>query len=752
MQIRSKHALVLLAAAAMVVLPSFAHEGDGKARDRQKPVYGPIYRESEGGIAGGTFAASGVALKSWFPLNTLDAAATSGSSCWGYISPAGREYAIIGISSGTAWVEITDPANAQLRAFRTGPTSLWRDMRVFGNVCYCASEGGSGLQIFDMSQLDANGTVSVLGTINTPTGTNAATHTLAIDTVSGTLFRAGGGSNGLRMYDVNTTPGNPPYVGAWSAIYVHEMTPHTYTSGPYAGKQIAFCCGGGNGGNANTGLYIVDVTNKAAPVQLGFVTYPGARYCHQGWLSADLKYFYINDELDEGNTTTTCDTIVINVQTLAAPTYVSKFTNGNGSIGHNLFTVGNLCYEANYRSGMRIFDLGVSATNPPEIAYFDTYPGSDSANFNGLWNVWPFFPSGAIIGSDLERGLFVWKLQVDAANFELVGTAPTFVSPLGTTTMDMRVFAAAGQSINPKSVRMTITGSNGAGVDVSMSSIGGGVYRATFPADDCTTLATYNFSASNNAGDTSTDPTTRTVTYALSSVSVSLDDFESASTWTVGAAGDNATSGIWVLADPVATTAQPEDDHSVVGTKCWITGNGTVGGTVGGADIDGGTTTLVSPAINLLGLDEPMISYWRWYSNNQGASSGLDSMPIEISGNNGATWVQLELVTENAAAWVQKSFRVRDFITPSAQVRVRVIARDLDSGSVVEAGLDDFRVFNLDCPNAIIGDLNNDGSVNASDLTIMLNAWGSANATADISGNGVVGAEDIALLLNAWTG
>ena len=221
MQTRSKHALVLLAAAAMVVLPSFAHEGDGKARDRQKPVYGPIYRESEGGIAGGTFAASGVALKSWFPLNTLDAAATSGNSCWGYISPAGREYAIIGISSGTAWVEITDPANAQLRAFRTGPTSLWRDMRVFGNVCYCASEGGSGVQIFDMSQLDATGTVSVLGTINTPTGTNAATHTLAIDTVSGTLFRAGGGSNGLRMYDVNTTPGyvtKPSCTGA--ALFV----------------------------------------------------------------------------------------------------------------------------------------------------------------------------------------------------------------------------------------------------------------------------------------------------------------------------------------------------------------------------------------------------------------------------------------------------------------------------------------------------------------------------------------------------
>ncbi len=752
MKIRPKHALTLLAAAAMVVLPTFAHEGDGKARDRQKPVRGPVYRAAEGGVAGESFAASGVALKSWFPLNTLDAAATSGNSCWGYISPAGREYAIIGISSGTAWVEITDPANAQLRAFRTGPTSLWRDMRVFGTTCYCASEGGSGIQIFDMSQLDATGNVTVLGTINTPTGTNAATHTLAIDTVSGTLFRAGGGSNGIRMYDVNTTPGNPPYVGAWSSIYVHEMTPHTYTSGVYAGKQIAFCCGGGNGGNANTGLYIVDVTNKAAPVQLGFVTYPGARYCHQGWLSEDLKYFYINDELDEGATTTTCDTIVINVQSLTAPTYVGKFTNGNPSIGHNLFTKNGLVFEANYRSGMRVFDLGVSQTNPPEVAYFDTYPAGDAANFNGLWNVWPYFPSGTIIGSDLERGLFVWRLQVDAANFELVGTAPTFVSPLGTSTVDMRVFAAAGQSINPSSVKMNITGSTGSSVDVSMTPLGGDVYRAIFPADDCTTLASYTFTASNNAGDSSTDLNMRSTTYALASTEVSLDAFETNLGWTGGVAGDTATAGLWVRADPVGTTAQPEDDHSTTGTMCWITGNGVAGGAVGAADVDGGSATLLSPALNLASFEEPMIAYHRWYSNNQGASAGLDSMPVEISADNGVTWVQLELVTENAGAWVRKAFRVRDFITPTAQVRVRFIARDLDSGSVVEAGLDDFHIYNLDCPNTLMGDLNSDGAVNAADLTIMLNAWGSSNAAADLSGNGMVGAEDISMLLNGWTG
>jgi hypothetical protein len=66
-------------------------------------------------------------------------------------------------------------------------------------------------------------------------------------------------------------------------------------------------------------------------------------------------------------------------------------------------------YEANYRSRIRIFDIGVNRLNPPEIAWFDTYPPDDNTNFNGLWNIWPYFPSGTIIGSDIERGLFVWR-------------------------------------------------------------------------------------------------------------------------------------------------------------------------------------------------------------------------------------------------------------------------------------------------------------------------------------------------------
>ena len=413
----------LSAACAALAIPAFlmfatvetarAHEGDLKLRDRQKPVRGPMWREAiegagEGGVAGGNFASSAVALKAWFPLNTFASGVQNGNSCWGWVSPTGREYAIMGLSNGTAFVDVTDPGASVIKSFQPGVSSLWRDVRTHSHYCYAASEGGAGIQVFDMSQLDTLGPTTLVRTVNTPNGTSAATHTLAIDNDSGYLYRAGGGGNGLRMYSL-ADPSNPTYVGAWTPFYVHEAQVKTYTTGPYAGKQIAFCYSGLNNGWVSPAVRIVDVTNKAAPVLMSTTTYPGARYCHQGWLDERGRYIYINDELDEGDTVSVTTTIVMDVSNLSAPVVVGTFTNGNPAVGHNIYVKGNRLYQANYRSGIRVFDLGGSQTNPPEVAWFDTYPADDNANFNGLWNIWPYFPSGTVIGSDIERGLFVWR-------------------------------------------------------------------------------------------------------------------------------------------------------------------------------------------------------------------------------------------------------------------------------------------------------------------------------------------------------
>ena len=232
-------------------------------------------------------------------------------------------------------------------------------------------------------------------------------------------------------------------------------------------------------------------------------------------------------------------------------------------------------------------------------------------------------------------------------------------------------------------------------------------------------------------------------------VVVSILDCETNLGWTVGATGDNATAGLWVRADPVGTTAQPENDHTVDGVNCWVTGNGQVGGAVGAADIDGGTTTLVSPVFDATVVDEPRLTYFRWYSNNQGSAPNEDSMPVEISNDGGTTWVQLELVTENAGVWVEKTFRIADVVTPTSTMRVRFRARDLGNGSVVEAGVDDVKVFGYDCTAARPGDLNGDGVVDGADLGVLLGNWGNPGS-GDIDGNGTVDGADLGALVADW--
>jgi hypothetical protein len=139
-------------------------------------------------------------------------------------------------------------------------------------------------------------------------------------------------------------------------------------------------------------------------------------------LNEDRNYLYLNDELDN-----IAQTRVFDVSDIANPIHVNSFGWGVNSIDHNLYVNGDILYEANYTSGLRVFDLGVDPVNPPMIGYFDTYPESNSDSFNGLWSCFPYFDSETIIGSDIERGLFVWK----------IGFPDPCDSPLGACATDV---------------------------------------------------------------------------------------------------------------------------------------------------------------------------------------------------------------------------------------------------------------------------------------------------------------------------
>jgi choice-of-anchor B domain-containing protein len=624
---------------------------------------------------------------------------SSGADCWGYTSPSGREYALMTHHLGTTVVEVTNPFDATIIAELSGPSSLWRDVKTYQDKAYAVSEGGSGIQIFDLSQVDS-GSVTQVGSVTS--GGTTATHNVAINTDSGYLYRTGGSDNGLRIYNLNASLTNPPLVATWSTRYVHDAQIVSYTSGPYAGKEIAFCCSGYNGGGTATGLDIIDATNKGNLVVLKNIVYSGGAYSHQGWLSADRQYFYLGDELDENGSLPTT-THVFNVSNLANAFKVNTFTNGNQAIGHNIYTVGDIIYQANYRSGLRIFDASASATNPTEIAYFDTYPGSNGNSFNGLWSVYPYFASGTVIGSDLERGLFVWLVGDVPITIALPGGDAHSIDPGGQDVPVVITESQPGQYV-PGSAELHV--SDGLGwVSVPLSAQGGDNYLAHFPSYPCASSIEYYITADAVAGSTWSYPSgapavTIDALVGFGESLVLVDNMEVPSGWTVGYPGDDASTGIWVRVDPVGTNAQAEFDHTAdAASLCWVTGQGSVGGSDGANDVDGGKTTLLSPVYDLSSLMAPSVSYWRWYSND--VNSAVDDVFLVEISDDGANWVEAERVgptgPDISTGWHEHTFLVSSFVSPNATVQLRFIASDYGSGSIVEAGIDDLRITDVDC-------------------------------------------------------
>jgi len=432
-------------AVTLTLLPfGWSHVDDPKALDAQPPYQGPGYRN--GGFLGEIpdFQEDNMVLLAWLPLAELAPSLSNANDCWGYVSGSGREYAIIGTNRGTAFVEITTPTCPNLIAFIDGPVKLWRDIKVFQNYAYAVSEGGGGIQVFDLGQID-DGMVSLVNTID-DVGTDRS-HNVAVDTESGFLYRCGGGDNGLRIYDL-TDPVNPAFVGQWLDRYVHDAQIRTFTSGPNAGRQIAFCCAGFNGGSTMTGLSIVDVTDKNNIVVLSHYEYPNGNYSHQGWLSDDGQYFYLNDELDERNVNLPTTTHVLDVSDLSNPVEAGTFSNGNSAIDHNLYVSENRIFQANYRSGLRVYD-STDPVNPVEMAFFDTYPENDNPSFNGLWSCYPYFPSKTIIGSDIEKGLFVWGIKSETAlPMDINGDSQLNELDLALCIVDWNVCSACKTDIN----------------------------------------------------------------------------------------------------------------------------------------------------------------------------------------------------------------------------------------------------------------------------------------------------------------
>ena len=333
----------------------------------------------------------------------------SGNDLWGWTDPVtGREYALVGQSSGTAFVDISNPRRpVYVGSLPTKTaTSAWRGIKVFADHAFIVSEAANhGMQVFDLTRLREVASPPTTFTETAHYAGFGSTHTLALNTQTGFAYAVGTRTceGGLHVVDVRT-PASPRAAGCFSLDgYTHETQCVIY-AGPdnrYRDREVCF------NSNEDT-LTIVDATDKLEQVQLSRTGYGGSAYTHQGWLTEDQRFFLVNDEGDEVAFRHPTRTWIWDVSDLDAPVLASRYDGPTTSIDHNLYIRGHLVYEANYRSGLRVLDANDLASGVlREVGFFDVYPPDDQPSFNGAWSVYPFFASGSVAVNGIEQGLFV---------------------------------------------------------------------------------------------------------------------------------------------------------------------------------------------------------------------------------------------------------------------------------------------------------------------------------------------------------
>ena len=302
----SKWLAVLAAVISLPFLVAFAPHDDDAAFDSIANSAPP----ATGG--NGPFATDNILVLGHLPLDELGGGVANvlGNDCWGWTDPqTGKEYALVGLTNATSFVDISDPTDPKYLGrlpTQTG-NSAWRDMKVYDDHVFIVSDVNEdhGMQVFDLTQLrtaDPNNPQDFLNS-TLYTGVSSA-HNIAINEDTGFAYvvgsnRASGGLHAVNIQD----PLNPVEAGNFSAAgYCHDVQVVNYT-GPdadYQGREIAICCNGRTRDDSDAdAVVVVDVTDKSNMTQISSTGYPQSGYCHQGWLSEDHRYFFLGDEFDE---------------------------------------------------------------------------------------------------------------------------------------------------------------------------------------------------------------------------------------------------------------------------------------------------------------------------------------------------------------------------------------------------------------------------------------------------------------------
>jgi len=407
----------------------------------------------------GEFPCNEVSLLAHLSLTELGGTgATAGNDIWGFMDRNnGREYALVGLMDGIAIVEVTQADQAHVVSTIKAPQarSIWRDIKVYQSwseslqrwqaYAYVVTEAAQAMQIIDLNDLPASARVArispfvfsshdiYISNIDYATGT-------ALPGRDAWLYAVPSGFaptfTRTRIFDL-TDPTSPQPVGPGLADgskaaarqkHAHDGTTaptHDLASMILSGTRAAACPSGADPCEvvfsfSGDFLRLWDVSDKTQPQKISTTSYPKLGFVHSGWPTQDGRFLFVQDELDEEQFGLNTTLRVFSIEDIHLPQLAGTWTGPTHAIDHNGFVRGSRYFMSNYRRGLTVLDISQPAT-PSQLAYFDTFPADDDADFDGAWGVYPFLPSGNIVVSDINSGLFVLRPDTPADRLDVPG-------------------------------------------------------------------------------------------------------------------------------------------------------------------------------------------------------------------------------------------------------------------------------------------------------------------------------------------
>lgn len=653
----------------------------------------------------------------------------------GYVDSLGNEYALVGTSTGLSIVDVTDPDNPVLSFEVNGVESIWREVKTWQGFAYVTTEGANGgLTVIDLRDLPNSIDSQIYrgdGDIQNQLSTS---HALHIDNGYLYLYGANIGVGGILFLNL-ADPWNPTYEGIYDLDYVHDG----FVSGDTVWASQIYA------GN----FTVVDASDKSNPVVVGVQTTPG-NFTHNSWLTDNHDVVLTTDEVENSYLA------AYDISDLSNITEIDRFQTapGSNSIVHNTHILNDYAVTSWYTEGVVIVDANHPA-NLIEVAKYD-FSAFESPTFNGCWGVYPFLPSGNLIASDMETGLYILTptykrgcylegiVRDSACNSLLEGVTVSIVEEnvneltgidgtYRTGTVNAGIYTIVFSK--PGYIAQTFTNvvlENGVltSFEVNLSSPSGfslsgivlnntsiPVESALISISDATTSIQLN---SDNLGQYSKCDliagdyqmvvgkwgyiTSCTPSVSLNSNSANIetalntgyyDDFQFNFGWTVTS---TSSAGIFERAIPAATNFNGSasnpgiDQDADCNGFAYVSGNA-ISSAAGFDDIDNGYTRLTSPIMDLSTYNNPYIYYSRWFFNAGGNDAINDTLFIKLS-NNGSAPVTVKKIVQGATSsqWIEELIHVKNYFNQPGQVRFIAEAQDFANGHIVEAGIDQFYV------------------------------------------------------------